>query len=97
MLVSHGNFRGVRAANVKREVIDGQVDIEPQLTDGSPLRSYAYCAVRTSPKGEFLDRVCVGRSPKEVEEIVARERETNPVFDRENPVTRTAKVTITEG
>lgn len=97
MQISHGGHGGTRVANSKREVINAVVDHEPKLTDGDPLRSYGYCAVRTGPKGEFLDRACIGRSPKEVAELVDRERESNPLFDDQNPVTRTARVMITEG
>lgn len=80
----------------KREVVNPNLDPDPMKSDDDGLRSYGYCAVRKSVKGEFLDRCCVGQSPKEVEERVTQEKHVNPLFHHNNPVVRVAKITILE-
>lgn len=93
----YGGRTGTRMHGGARTDWDAEVDIGPRLSDGDPLHTYAYAAVRRSQRGEFIDRVCVGQNPKEVNERVESERAANPLFDQNNPVTRVARVTITEG
>lgn len=92
-----GGRTGTRVAGSKREVINGVVDIEPMLSDDSPLVSYGYCAVRQAAGREFFDRSCAGGTTEEVLRRVGEARDISPDFDTRHPLVRVARVTIQEG